>query len=36
MDIWNDRWLGGYGTWLPLGVAVISCLAIWLVRKQRK
>ncbi len=35
--IWDDGWMGGYGAWLPLGLALIVCFLIWLARrKQRK
>jgi hypothetical protein len=34
--IWDDAWLGGYGTWVPLIVALAVCVAIWVTRRQRK
>ena len=36
MDIWDDRWLWGYGTWLPLVLALATSVLIWLVRRHRK
>ena len=34
--IWADDWLGGYGAWLPLLLAVTVYLIVWLARKQKK
>lgn len=34
--IWADDWLGGYGTWLPLLLAVTVYLIVWVARKQKK
>jgi len=34
--IWADDWLGGYGAWLPLVLAIAVYLVVWLARKQKK
>jgi hypothetical protein len=34
--IWEDGWLGGYGDWLPLGLSLVICIAIWLARRRQK
>ncbi len=34
--IWDDAWLAGYGAWLPLVLALLVYLVVWLGRKQKQ
>jgi hypothetical protein len=34
--IWADDWMGPYGSWLPLGITVVVCLIVWVVRRKQK